>query len=283
MDDDLSVQPDPNAGEGQGQGSQDDGGQGQYAGYLKGIPEQYHGQLLDGFKRTDGHWQNKLNEAQSQYTPWAPIAERYELPYVQASTAFMDAIQQNPAEVVPWLAREFGVEVAQQAQQQVQGQGQQQWGQDQGGAEDWRTNVQPEVLQRLDRMDEVERLAMTNAQAFMEAQQKQQEVEQRQQLNEEIAEFDRHLGELRTKHGDFDMDWVLAKLGTGEFDSPEKAVHAYKSWEQQVVAAAAQRRVPTLLNSGGGYQSNQVDPASMSAKDTRALVAQIVAQANQDG
>lgn len=276
MVDDLSVQPDPDAGDGQGQGSQDDGGQGQYAGYLKGVPEQYHGQLLDGFKRTDGHWQNKLNEAQSQYTPWKPIAERYELPYVQAATAFMDAIQQNPAEVVPWLAKEFGVEVAQQAAQQAQSQPGQQWGQDQGGADDWRTNVPPELLQRIDRMDEVERLAMLNAQAFTEAQ-------QRQQMNEEIADFDRHLGDLRQKHGDFDMDWVLAKLGSGEFDSPEKAVSAYKSWEQQIVAQAAQRRVPTLLNSGGGYQSNQVDPSNMSPKDTRALVAQIVAQANQDG
>lgn len=270
MVDDPMAQPDPTGVPGQDQGSQDDGGQGQYAGYLKGVPEQFHTQLLDGFKRTDSHWQNKLNEAQSQYAPWQPLTQRYELPYVQAATAFMDAIQQNPAEVVPWLAKEFGVEVAQQVQQQAQGQPGQQWGQDQGGAEDWRANVPPEMLQRLERVDDIEKLALLNAQAFKEAQDKQQ-------LNEQIAEFDRHLGELRQKHGDFDMDWVLAKLGSGEFDSPEKAVGAYKSWEQQALAAAAQRRVPTLLNSGGGYESSQVDPTSLDPKQTRDLVGRLLA------
>lgn len=277
MVDDPQEQPDLGGGAGQDQGSQDGGELGQYAGYLKGVPEQFHTQLLDGFKRTDLHWQNKLNEAQSQYTPWQPITTRYEPSYVHAAMSFMDAIQQDPASVVPWLAQEFGVDVTPKGTPQQQPQGQPQgWGQDQGGAEDWRSNVPPELLQRLDRMDEVERLALLNAQAFTEAQQKAQ-------LNEEIAEFDKHLNELRSKHGDYDVDWVLAKLGAGEFDSPEKAVQAYMSWEQQRLAAAAQRRVPTLLNSGGGYQSNQIDPATLNTKDTRSLVARMIAEANQEG
>jgi hypothetical protein len=254
--------------EGQGQGD----AAGQYAGYLKDIPEQFHGQLLDGFKQTDRHWQSKLEEAQSQYKPYETLSQRYEPQYLTAAAAMLDQIQQNPNEVIPWLAQEFGLQLGSQAQaQQGQGGQTQQWGQDQAQTD--LAGLPPEVVERINR---VEQLAELTGRTIMEQQ-------EQQRVQEELAQFDQYLGDLKTKHGDYDQDWVLAKVASGEFDDPEKAVLAYKTWEQSVIAAANQRRLPGIMSASGGSPSNQVDVTNLNPQDTRNLVAQMIQAAQSQG
>jgi hypothetical protein len=135
-------------------------------------------------------------------------------------------------------------------------------------------DLPPELVAKLERLDHVEQLAELTGRAQLEAQQ------QRQQ-EEELAAFDQHLSELRTKYGNYDEDWVLSHISARGV-TPEEAVKAYQAWEQQALAAAQQRRLPHIMSAGGGMPSNQVDPSTLSPKDTKALVAEMIMMANSD-
>lgn len=255
------------SGDGQDQG----GDAGQYAGYLKDVPEQFHGQLLDGFKRTDQYWQGKVSEAQSRYAPWEPLTQRYEPQYVTSAATILDEIQRNPTEVLPWLAEQFGVNFGASAQQgasqQAQGAGDQ-------GQSDWTANLPPELVDKLSRLDQLEQIATLTGQTVLEQQ-------QQQQLNEELALFDDHLKTLRSKYGDFDEEWVLTRIANRN-ELPEDAVKAYQSFVQETVARAQQQRVPRLLSANGGMPSNQIDPLKLGQKDTRNYIADLINQANSE-
>jgi len=257
----------------------DDGGQGndasgQYAGYLKDVPEQYHAQLLNGFKQTDGYWQNKLTTAQSQYTPYQALVERYEPPYLTAAAAMMDELQQNPQAVLPWLAGELGVNLSAPSAPTQSGQdGAQGWGQDQT-ASDWTQNLPPELVDRLQRLDQLEQLAELTGRTVLEQQ-------QQAQTNEELAAFDTLLSELGTKYGKFDENWVLAQIEGGY--TPEDAVKAYHSWYQEQRAQMANGRAPRILGAGGGLPTTRTDVTTLNPKQTRDLVEQMVQAAQSEG
>jgi len=264
----IDVQP-PADGDGQG-----DGGQGQYAGYLKDVPEQFHGQLLDGFKKTDSYWQDKLNTAQSRFTPYEALVERYEPPYLQAAAAMMDELQSNPQAVLPWLAGELGVNFPQAGQPtQAQG-GQQGWGQDQDTTSDWTQNMPPEIVERLQRLEQLEQLAELTGRTVLEQQ-------QQAQMNEELAAFDQLLSELGTRYGKFDENWVLAQIEGGK--SPEDAVKAYHDWLQTERAQLAAGRAPHIFGAGGGLPSNRTDVTKLDTQQTVDLVTQMVQAANSEG
>jgi hypothetical protein len=253
-------------------GGQDQGtdAAGQYAGYLKDVPEQFHGQLLDGFKRTDQYWQQQLQQAQSRYAPFEPLTQRYEPQYLSSAATILDEIQQNPAQVLPWLAEQFGVQLG----AGTQGGNAQMPAGDQGQGDDWTTNVPPQVLEKLARLDQLEQIATLTGQTVLEQQQQKQQ-------EEELALFDQHLQELRNKYGEYDEDWVLTRIATRN-ELPEDAVKAYLAFEQQVAARTQQRRVPTLLSANGGMPSNQIDPLKLNPKDTRSLIADLINQANTE-
>lgn len=261
-------------------GGQGDAGQGQYAGYLRGVPEQFHGQLLDGFKKTDSYWQGKVNElsqAQSQFAPYQPLAGKYDAAYLQAAAAMLDEIQSNPKEVLPWLAGQMNVEFGQQAATSPpvmpQQQGQQQWGQDQ----DWTQNLPPQLLEKLNQIDQLPQIAQLAELAGRSVLQQQEA----QRKAEELAHFDQLLGGLAKKYGEFDEDWVLAKIESGR--QPEEAVKAYHEWYGQQMAKMQGRNAPRILGAGGGMPSSQTDVTSLNQQQTKDLVAQMVAAANRDG
>lgn len=273
-------------GEPQGQpteegGQGDAGNLGQYAGYLKGVPEQFHGQLLDGFKRTDSYWQNKLNEAQSQYTPYQGIVGKYEPGYLQAAAQMLDELQSNPQQVLPWLAGELGVQMAQPAQTPVAPGGPQGQPWDQGQGTEWTENLPPQLVARLNEIDHIKQLATLAGQGVLEQRQAQEQFAAAQRQAEELAQFDQLLGELGKKYGEFDEDWVLAKIESGK--QPEEAVKMYHDWLGSKLAAMNGRNAPRVFGATGGLPSNQPDVTKLDPQQTRQLVAEMINAANRDG
>ena len=99
--------------------------------------------------------------------------------------------------------------------------------------------------------------------------------QQAQQAQQEDAQLNQHLAALKQQHGEFDEDYVLTKVYAGA--NWDQAIQAY----QNLVGAHQQSNAPVVMGSGGGLPSQTVNPAQMSDKDRKALVAQMIAQANQ--
>jgi hypothetical protein len=93
------------------------------------------------------------------------------------------------------------------------------------------------------------------------------------------ADLDKELNALKDKIGDYDERYVLALMQNGL--SAEDAGQAFVSMKQSL---APKPFAPTVLGNGsggGGIPSGAIDPTKLSSKDTRSLVAQMLAQAAQ--
>lgn len=127
----------------------------------------------------------------------------------------------------------------------------------------------------------------------------QQELKQQRQVLEALAEFvtnqqqtaqeaaedkelDSYLGLLREEFGDYDEDYVVAKMYRGM--SGEDAV---KSWQAAIQkqlngGGTPPPNLPPILSGGGVVPAEQQNLAKMDRKDVKSLVAQLMSQAHQE-
>jgi hypothetical protein len=124
------------------------------------------------------------------------------------------------------------------------------------------SNLPPEILEKLNQHDgllqAVSQIVLNDAQA-------------KQDANADNA-LNKELEDLKTAHGEYDEDYVLAKMQLGM--SGEDAVKSYQALVQRITP---QPFAPTLLGSSGGngIPSNAIDPTKLSNKETRNLVAKM--------
>lgn len=251
----------PAQGQGQGQGADPAG---PYAGYLRGVPELYHGQLLDGFKRTDGHWQKQMQDVQSRYQPYQQLVEQYDPQYLESGAGLLAALQADPAGTLAEIQQALGL--GQQADQGVPAgeaydDGGQPWQQDFG-----------QLQQQFGGFEEA---LTTIAQYLVDQQQSQQGEQAADQVEGELAQL------LGAEYDQMDdQHWNVLVDMLARSDTPAQAVDSYRQLvgQQQGNGAA-----PVVMPSGGGMPSNQVDPRQLYAsRDARkAMAMQIAAEMAQ--
>lgn len=229
-----------------------------YAEHLESLPESVRPLVEPIFKKWDADVTQRFQQVHSQYEPykaWEPIASEYDPDTVQQAIQLAQVLNEDPRRVYDALAENFGYASEQ--------------GHADPDAEDDSEFDGPVIDPRLQTVEE-----MTNAMA--EIMLSQQRIQQEAQ---EDAELDAYLNDLKSKHGDYDEEYVLAHMHMGF--SGEEAIAKY----QQLIGQARQTApvAPAILGSGGGLPSNAIDPAQLSTKDTKALVAQFLAQANNQG
>lgn len=260
---DDAIDPNQSGDEG---GSAGGAGPAPWQSYVDRFPEQSRQQAAEIFREWDGNVTRQQQSVQSQYAPWRSFADAgYEPQYVTAATQLLDQIRTNPQEIIPWLASEAGVNWGGQGDQGAPAASEQQ--------PEWMSNLPPELVDRLGRMDKVEQLAELLGQTMLQQQEEQQ-------LNSELADFDNYLAELAKQYGEFDEDWVLAKIEAQQM-TPEQAVQGWHEQRQIWAAEAARGRAPRILGNGGGLPSNHIDPRSMNRSQTRDLVAQLAMEAQE--
>lgn len=92
------------------------------------------------------------------------------------------------------------------------------------------------------------------------------------------VELDRELSDLKSKHGDYDERYVLAMMQSGM--SGEQAIQSYQGLRNNLLQNNPRPFAPNVMGSSGGgtgYPSQAIDPTKLSPKDTRSLVAQMLA------
>lgn len=230
-----------------------------WADYVKDLPDSVRPLVEPKFKDWDANVTKRFQQVHSEYEPLKPfkslVDNGLDFDSVQQAVQFAQLVNEDPQRVYEALAEQYG------------------YGKEQG-------SVDPEAGDSFD--DEPTADDLANNPEFakyreMTEQMAQIMVEQQRavQMAEEEAALDAQLASLREQHGDFDEEYVMAKVYAGA--SWDDAINAYNSLAGRFQQPAA----PVVMGSGGGLPSQSINPAQMTDKERKALVAQLAAQANK--
>ena len=129
-------------------------------------------------------------------------------------------------------------------------------------------DLHPDIVAKLQKFDQLDQVVQVLAQKHLEAEKMRQE-------QEDQSEFEKYMAGLHKKHGDFDDEYVEAKILKGM--DGEQAIQAYKKLAQNAVNSAV--RPPQVMGRGNVMPTGQVNPAKMSSTEIEDYVATMLAQA----
>jgi len=234
---------------------------------LSVLPEQFHSVVTPHFQKWDQEAQSRIesvNQQIKQYEPYNKFVEHGITPEeVEQGLRLMYEINNNPENVYKALveAYKFGQDNTPVA------------GENEGDEDNPLSQLPPEVVNQLSQQGD---LLQTVAQIVLnDANAKQAALADK--------ELDDELNSLKEKIGDFDDKgerFILGLMQTGM--SAEEAGQAFVELKQSVAPKPFAPSVLGASNGGGaGLPSNAIDPTKLSGKETRNLVAQMLAQAAQ--
>ncbi len=229
-----------------------------WADYLEPLPDSVRPLVEPTFRKWEADTTRKFQEVHSQYEPFKPYQEI--LPEfgnpdnARAALEVMRVLNEDPEQLYNILVEQFG------------------FGSDAGeqGSEDTETGETDETVDP--RFKEVEETTNMLAELYLEQQRQAEEAA-------EDAKLDQLLTEAKNKYGDmWDEEWVLAHMEVGL--SPDEAMQKYQDKFGKFIQPSPPAPVaPAILGGGGGLPASSIDPGSLSNKERRALVAQMLAQA----
>jgi len=230
--------------EGQGQET-GTAGNGLYDEYLSKFSDEYRPVAEEVFKEWDANVTKKFQE----YEPYKQFTD-YDPDVIFAGINLLSKVAENPREVYEAMASAYG------------------FGQDQE-----ETPAQPQQESAVDQPD--------YAYQIEELRQMLAEQQQAQQENAAMEEFQGLLSGLKQQYGEYDDEYVLAKIASGA--EPEAAVQAYFNFVEQVTGKPREENTPyPVLGGSGGVPANELDFVKMGSKETKDIIAQMLARANQD-
>lgn len=193
---------------------------------------------------------------QDLHARYQPYEELGDYASVQQAMQVYQYLQANPEQVYKTLQEHYG-----KAEQNKLAQ-----------EEEW-ADLPPAVVQRLQTIEQQGQLLQALAERVIGMDSASQEAR-------EDAELDKYMSWLKTTYGEFDEDYVLAKMSTG-MDGAQAAqqfIEKYGGGNQQT-------RSPFTVLSGGGSvgQQGQFDPAKASGQDVRGIVGQMLKLAAEQG
>lgn len=230
---------------------------------LSAIPEQFHQVLTPHFEKWDQSAQQRIEQANqtvSQFEPYKPFVENgISAQDLEQGIQLMYQLNTNPQAVYNALAEAYGFNAA---TGEIEGE-------EEEGEED--PNFQDP------RFDSLQQGLDLVAQTLL--QQEQQKLESQAE-----AQIDTELNQLREKHPNISEEFALSLMVNG-FGIDDIG----KQWDaisQNILQQNPRPFAPQVLgnSSGGtGLPSQAIDPKTLSGKDTRNLVVQMLNAANRDG
>lgn len=224
---------------------------------LDQIPDSLHPVVTPALQKWDTGVQQKIQQVQSQYAPYESLIEQgYEPDSVAKAMHVMNMIENNPQEFYSKMGEfyKFGQQ-SDQGREDVYDLG-----------DDDENQIDP----RFAKLEEQQQIV---AQGLYNIYQKEQEAAEDAALAQEI---DR----LKGEHGEFDEQFVLRLAATD--GNLEGAVKSYFDIVSKARSAPTPgSNLPNVIAPGGGTPSQNVNPADLNSKDTRSLVANLLAKMNE--
>lgn len=223
------------------------------------IPEQFHSVITPHFQKWDQSAQQRVEAANakvSEYEPYNAFIEHGIDPTeLENGLRLLYEVQTDPRKVYDALGKAYSLaeqaEIAQQAETPNSGEGQQEF-------------RDPRYDKLEQGMEVVSKIILEDKQRALQA-----EVE---------AELDAELSAVKQAHPDADERFILAMMQNGM--SVEDAGNAWVQTRNSLLQNNPRPFAPSVMGSSGGgsgYPSQQIDPTKLSGKDTRNLVAQMLA------
>lgn len=229
---------------------------------LSVLPEQFHSVVTPHFQKWDNAAQSRVEAANAkvkEFEAYAPFLEHgINANEIEDGLRLLYEVNADPKRFMDALGKAFGLTDEQKAEV----------------AEGVADSTAPSQQQNLvdPRFDQLQgNLDLVNK-ILLEQHQKQQE-------SIADAELDAELQDLKNKHGDYNERYVLAMMDSGM--SGEEAVQSFMEMKNSLLQNNPRPFAPSILgsNSGGGsgLPSQAIDPTQLSGKETRNLVAQMLA------
>lgn len=228
--------------------------------FLGNVPEEHRSVLEPYVKQWDAGVTRRFQDLHSQYQPYKDAG--WDVDTFAQVQEIVRVLNEEPERLYQALHEEYG-----QKQVEAQNLGE-------GTGPSLQGEVPTEFQTKFDQMQSV---VETMAQFILQQQQGAQE-------SQEDQELDNYLGLLKQEFGDFDEDYVLTKMANGV--DGEQAVRAWQGLIQERINEshkATGSLLPTLSSNGGGAVpvGEAQKLGQIPEKDLRALVANVIGQANQ--
>lgn len=222
---------------------------------LSVLPEQFHSVVTPHFSKWDSEAQKRVeaaNNSLKEFEDYKPFVEHgISKDELEQGLRLMYEINNNPQNVYEALANAYNFGQAPGTSSEEV---------DTEEDDDPPIPDDPRYNQLQQGLELVSKIVLNDAKAKQDAQ--------------ADMELNRELDSLTEKFGEYDLDYVLTKMMNGM--SGEDAVQAY----QKLVTPKP--FAPTILGNsagGSGLPSNAIDPTKLSGKETRNLVAEMLAAA----
>lgn len=196
----------------------------------------------------------KFQELHGQLEPYQKLGTDHET--LGQAMQLMQMIDTEPERVMALLQEAMG-----QDEKTPQGQEEQQT----PAADDPMSSLPPEFVEKFTKIEQVLDMLAGN---YLQDQESKTHAQQDEEL-------DKTLTALKEKHGEFDEDYVLAKMSIGV--DAEKAVEAYMAAIQgQVNKRSATPQIPAILGGGGAAPQGEGKITDASSSDVKKLVANLL-------
>lgn len=241
------------------------------------MPTQLHPQLIPYLQKWDQGVQSLVQKVHSQYEPYKQFVDAQVDPQnIQYALQIMEHLNNNPRQIWDAMGQHYGW-IGEQGQPEPQA------AQQQNFTENYDdlgigTEEDPRIAQMAEQLELMRQAIVADWEQKQQQAQQQQLIEQQQQEDQALEQ---ELTSLREKYGDYDEQYVLGLMGAGM--EAEKAVQQYQQLTQQILQNRPGNFAPTVLSGKGGIPSTAVDRRNMTGEQRRALVANMLAAAKQQG
>lgn len=232
---------------------------------LSVLPEQFHSVVTPHFQKWDNAAQSRIENINKQYEQYKPLVEHgIDFDQVTQGLQLMHMANNDPRELYNQLQSALGLspQEAAEVMEEIEEEG-----------EEETTNPQLEKLQ----------------QGFDLLAQRVLDEEKAKENAKFDAELDSEIAAAKEKYGDFDEDYVLAKVHgkilNGEEYSIAQAAEAWTTMRDNILQSNPRPFAPAVIGSnsgnGAGLPSQNVDVTKLNSTDTRSLVAEYARRAAQ--
>ena len=231
------------------------------------IPSQLHSQVIPHFQKWDQNFNSQIQKVHSQYEPYKPFIDSGYTPEdLSFGVSLVQALSNNPQQLAQalneWIDAEYG-----ESEQQGQYESTPQFD---PNNPDFDITQHPAFQQQ-------DQALKAMAQILLDQRQQEQQAEADQALEQEIN----GLKEKYKDRGDFDLEFVMGVAMNDPDMDLDKAVQRYYETQDRMLGNV-RRPGPPVLGPGGAIPNGSVDPRKLDDKDRRALVAQMLQQAQQN-
>lgn len=229
---------------------------------LDSIPSQLHSIVTPHLQKWDQNYQAGIGKVHSQYESYKPFVDQgITADQINYGLQLLDAFESRPQDIYAAMQQAFGEQQAEEVDptQNFDEQGQE---------------STPIDISQHPAFQELTGMVNTMAQLLVQQSTQESEAQADSELEQEFAAAKQEIG-------DFDEKWVLVQMMANEDLTVKDAAQQYQQFVKGLLTEN-NRPGPRVLSPGGSTPNPGVTPNQLDDKGRRSLVAQMLAEAQQN-